>query len=177
MNENLKITHKLTVVFGENNSDALLLNIDRNISASHSIATLTGNGESATAYFQGKEADGVNTMARLTVEELLVRFDNLNVYANTIDGDVLVAEILEKIKDLPVDDETKEGYSNRARNLVVVNSITGLFAVGNDLMAAVYGPNWAVESIGSLIKKSKRWNQFVQRVILAHEALLRNLPA
>lgn len=177
MTENLKITHALTVVYGENNSDGLILTIERNISAAHSIARLTGNGETATAYFQGKEQDGAKTIAALTVPQLIERFDNMGVFANAIDGDQLVTTLLEKIEQLPVDDETKEAYSARAKNLVIVQTITGLFAVGNDLMSSVYGPNWAVDTIGTLIKKSKRWNQYVERVTIAHEALLRNLPA
>lgn len=174
MTEHLKITHTLEVVYGE---DALQLTVERNVNAVHSIAKLSGNGEYSTAYFQGKEWDGVNTIAALPLEELLQRFDGMNVMANAIDGDQLVDELLAKIETLPVDDETKEGYSNRAKNLVIVNSITALFSVGNDLMSQVYGPNWAVETIGSLIKKSKRWNQYVERVTLAQDALLRNLPA
>ena len=174
MNKELTIKYTLNINDGDQATQLVLEQTNYQVLR----AALHGNGASNFMVMQTPRAkDPYSAFLLRSPAELAQLFDPTFTLANSIDSEWLVDKLL-KVSNTLTDRtvEAKEALDARIKNLVVVSNLTGLHAIGSDVMNQLYGYNWVVEQSANLIKKSKKWNDLLARIELVQDQLKEILP-
>lgn len=165
---NLTLRYDLEI---PNGNDVVLLTLERTNKAVIR-ARLSGNGDHNSAAIPPKNTEYLySNFLTMDVADLVTLFDPTFTVANAIDSDWLIERLLAKRQTMEMSEQRAEALDNRIKNLAIVSNLTGLYAVGQDVMTALYGHNWMVEQASQLIKQSKKWAALVERIELARKEL------